>query len=373
MKPKLLYLMHVPWGWIKQRPHFLAEKLNHEFDVTVYATEPLRGRTNLKINKTDLSSVHRLVIAGHLNPIVRNNKWMRALYNKFFRLQVRNVRKYKYVWVSNLAFYPLIERCISPEQVLIYDCMDDDIEFPEVKGNPALNSYYNEIETKLLKRANKILFSAKYLQHKVLERNFFDLNKSIVINNATELQSSEAGSGNSEISRLNNKIEQLRQNHPNALYIGTIAKWLNFELIKESLEQNDNLKYYFVGPLNTQIPEHPNIIHLESVERSEIFMLMNEADALIMPFQVTELIKSVNPVKLYEYISANKPVIAPLYGETEVFVPYIYTYSDDREFIKLSSKIGSLQPKNSKENNLSFVERNTWTSRADEIISFIRS
>lgn len=22
-RKKILYLMHVPWGWIKQRPHFL--------------------------------------------------------------------------------------------------------------------------------------------------------------------------------------------------------------------------------------------------------------------------------------------------------------------------------------------------------------
>jgi hypothetical protein len=37
-----------------------------------------------------------------------------------------------------------------------------------------------------------------------------------------------------------------------------------------------------------------------------------------MPFQVTDLIQSVNPVKLYEYIYSNKASISVRYDETEL-------------------------------------------------------
>jgi hypothetical protein len=33
---KILYFMHVPWGLIKQRPHFLAEKLADLYKVDVW-------------------------------------------------------------------------------------------------------------------------------------------------------------------------------------------------------------------------------------------------------------------------------------------------------------------------------------------------
>ena len=34
---KILYLMHVDWNWIKQRPHFIAEKLFlNEIEVNVF-------------------------------------------------------------------------------------------------------------------------------------------------------------------------------------------------------------------------------------------------------------------------------------------------------------------------------------------------
>ena len=37
MKFKLLYLMHVPWSWIKQRPHFIAEELSKDYIVSILA------------------------------------------------------------------------------------------------------------------------------------------------------------------------------------------------------------------------------------------------------------------------------------------------------------------------------------------------
>ena len=39
-RKKILYLMHIPWGWIKQRPHFLAELLSIDFDVDVFYKKP---------------------------------------------------------------------------------------------------------------------------------------------------------------------------------------------------------------------------------------------------------------------------------------------------------------------------------------------
>ena len=36
---------------------------------------------------------------------------------------------------------------------------------------------------------------------------------------------------------------------------------------------------------------------------------------MIMPFKLNELVKSVDPVKLYEYINYNKPIISIFYQE----------------------------------------------------------
>ena len=33
---KIVYLMHVDWNWIKQRPHFIAGELSHFYDVEIF-------------------------------------------------------------------------------------------------------------------------------------------------------------------------------------------------------------------------------------------------------------------------------------------------------------------------------------------------
>ena len=38
MKKKMLYIMHIDWNWIKQRPQFLVEELSQYYDVTVVYT-----------------------------------------------------------------------------------------------------------------------------------------------------------------------------------------------------------------------------------------------------------------------------------------------------------------------------------------------
>jgi len=50
MKSKILYLMHVDWEWIKQRPQFIAEGLSKFYDVHVFFPVSYFNKFN-KINK----------------------------------------------------------------------------------------------------------------------------------------------------------------------------------------------------------------------------------------------------------------------------------------------------------------------------------
>lgn len=379
MKEEVLYIMHTPWGWIKQRPHFFAEKLSKFFRVKVYALKTLRERHKFQLNKNRLYknlTIKNFVLAGHLRPQVRNKKYFTLLYKLLFKFQIKQFSKYKYIWITNLIFYRYIENLLSPNQILIYDCMDDDLEFPSIKNDEDLVNLYNKEEKKVLERANIVLFSAKYLREKVWNRNKFDRGKSIVVNNAIEIKE-KINEGKSEASQklpveIEEKLERIRRSSRKLVYIGTISEWMNFDLIIKSLEQNKDLSYFFIGPTEIEIPIHPNIVHLGSVERDYIYDFMEVADGLVMPFMVNELIRSVNPVKLYEYIAANKPIIAPLYEETEAFSPYIYTYATDEEYLQYCNKIGlGLTAKKSDSENVSFIQKNTWENRIDGVVKFI--
>ena len=49
-KLNILYVIHIDWNWIKQRPQFLAESLNVYYNVNVLYIKPLRDLFKAKKN-----------------------------------------------------------------------------------------------------------------------------------------------------------------------------------------------------------------------------------------------------------------------------------------------------------------------------------
>ena len=99
------------------------------------------------------------------------------------------------------------------------------------------------------------------------------------------------------------------------MYVGTISEWFDFDLLISILDEYKTINAVLIGPSDVKIPKHDRIHYLGTVERKYIFNIMSHAWVLVMPFLINELVKSVNPVKLYEYIYMGKPIIAPVIKE----------------------------------------------------------
>lgn len=355
-KKGLFYFMHIPWTWAKQRPQFLAQELSDTFDITVAYKKPFSTKNqSLETAEVSLLSIAMLPYNAK-SGIVR-------FFNKI--LTRRKVRKIisscKYVWVTSPDLFDLLPK-LRDDQVLIYDCMDDMLSFSAIKNFPSVYKYFHKLESKLLKRADLVICSSKNLKDKLVSRYCVE-KEVLIINNGI----SEGMFKETLLSQYNN-IKRDSQKI-NIVYIGTIAKWMDWELILKSLELNDDILYHFVGPQESIIPEHKRILSYGPKPHKEIKSIMAEADILFMPFQVTDLIQSVNPVKLYEYIYSNKASISVRYDETELFEKYVYLYSNIEEYMLLIDKLKSSQfsPKLSVTEAKQFCHDNTWSVRGKHI------
>lgn len=163
--------MHIPWGWIKQRPHFLAEGLNEIYDVNVYYRKALTiSNKGLKEQKN-----HNLLIKKFITipfeklPILKSLKldWINRLLVKCY---ISGIDKYDVIWVSSIGIYSIFERLIPPSSILIYDCMDDELEFPAITAHKKYLKKLACIEKRLINRANFVLCSALYLSKKIVNR-----------------------------------------------------------------------------------------------------------------------------------------------------------------------------------------------------------
>ncbi len=360
--------MNVPWGWIKQRPHFIAEYLSENFELSIFYKASLMAKRKdlvtknagqLKINSYFLIPFNRI-------PLINKIKLFDFLNKVLIKLQVGQNFSNKVVWITSWSVYHQIKYCIGKNTIVVYDCMDDELEFPKIKNDKILYSLAEKNEEELISRSNLIICSSEYLKYK-LKLRYCTLKKIYVINNATnsfkENDYKIKVSVNHQFSELENVF----------LYIGTISSWFDFDSVILMLEKNESANFVLLGPIDVIMPKHPRLHHFGTVNRDSLPFFIDKSIALTMPFLLNELIRSVDPVKIYEYIGSNKPIIATNYTEMAKFSKFCYLYDNNITFSEIASKLlkGEIIYNVNSEDSSRFINENTWEKRGLEIVGLL--
>ena len=348
--------MNVPWEWIKQRPHFIAEGLSEYYNVQIMSEMSYRKKTIKNKTKFDIKRFYKLPF-GRFSIINRINHILYTIQLKKY------IKKTDIIWITSPDLYNHIADKDLINKKVVYDCMDNYIEFPAVVESKKENIQINEYN--ICKRADIIFFSSEYLQ-KIISQRYGIQNKSYVVNNAI-ISTQNRNIINIELPKSIDKY--IYSSNFKIIYIGTISRWFDFDLMKSIINRYKDCEIFLFGPAEIEIPAIERLVYMGTVEHNLIFKIMDEANILIMPFIVNELIKSVNPVKLYEYIYTGKPIIAPLYGESLKFEPYVYIYSNDNECLEFIDQIKKRVNviKKTKDECVSFCSNNTWEDRINTI------
>lgn len=357
MKTKVMYLMNVDWNWIKQRPHFFAEELSELSDIVVlyqyrYGRTGFQNRKDEKIKKCPIYVIPKLDRFIKFNWI---NKLIRKTYiNKKIKQEKPNC--------LILTFPNQIDEI--PKNYhgkVIYDCMDN---HPAFLDNYDKKSILIDQEKRLVHRANHIFSSSSRLKREIVLRYGEEIDAKIsILRNGF----------NGKILHIDEQNTNKNKNFKIG-YFGTISTWFNFDYIIRSLEVYDNLEYILIGPLDgVQIPKHERIKYMGTVEHDSLYDSIKECDCLMMPFIVNEIIESVDPVKLYEYINFNKKILCVKYEEIERFSDFVYFYSDYISFLEKIEEIMKHEVnKYSMQERKEFLGANSWKQRVDEMNRFLK-
>lgn len=103
----------------------------------------------------------------------------------------------------------------------------------------------------------------------------------------------------------------------NAVYVGAIQKWFDFETLEQVAKQKENWQFTVIG--NSQRKSRlPNIKFVGEKTGKEKIRYLQHADVGLIPFETKRnkaLIDYVNPIKLFEYLAAGIPVISSSWSE----------------------------------------------------------
>jgi glycosyltransferase involved in cell wall biosynthesis len=348
--------MNVDWDWAKQRPHFLAQHLSKSHDVVIlypYSWRRNRLAKNHR-NGVELYPFVRLPFGGKFAVIGKLNVFLfrilSALFLKWHRPDI--------VWISSPELFDYLPKYLSAK--LIYDCMDDILAFPR---NASRRLTLSANEHDLINSCSHVFCSSKNLLDKLIIRAGYP-DKFSVIYNAYEP---------SAFSGLIENVAPERAAGKYVLgYVGTISSWLDFDALVEIVNVFPSLEIHLIGPienLGAVLPNHERIKYLGVVQHGDIQRYVSGFDALMMPFQVTELIQSVDPIKLYEYIYFNKPIVSVSYPEIERFSNFVDFYTQHCELISIINRYlaDNFRKKYSDSERQQFISSNIWSERVLQI------
>lgn len=130
--------MHVDWDWIKQRPHFIAEKLANHFDLLI--SYPFSRKRSLltKNNREGLRFCPFVAIPFRQKNIVLY--YLNIFILRIYFTVVLYIFKPDFIWITSPELTPYIP---SRNRKLIYDCMDDICEF---NYDPAFRNVLKNLE-----------------------------------------------------------------------------------------------------------------------------------------------------------------------------------------------------------------------------------
>lgn len=295
-----------------------------------------------------------LVPAGYgWSPINRLNQ---ALLWRSIRSAARRVG-----WKIDMVWTHLPNTADLPTDLpLVYDCVDDHSAFSQI-SYLWRRQVVERLERKLLQRAWRVFASSELLLIKCRQVRS---DVALVGNGAHIGHFTVATQGYSNI---------IKMSHPIIGYYGGIGPWIDLKLIADAAASRPDLSFVMIGPVDSAVKlpaPAPNLQFLGFIPYEALPQYLADFDVALVPFKNIEVTQSVNPLKLYEYFAAGKPVIVADIPELARWQPLVYVANTVagllNEIDKALKESGDLIIARQK-----VAEDNSWDAKVADILRLL--
>ena len=253
-------------------------------------------------------------------------------------------------------FWLEIVRCM-PNSKLVYDCMDQHGGFSNT--DPALL----ELERELMQSADMVAATSGVLYDQAATQN----RCCALIRNAGEYSHFASAPQNVFHDPEGRKVIG---------YAGAVAEWFDDELVEGLALALPDCLVVLVGAdtcgAGKRLKRLENVRFLGEVPYESLPGYVHGFEVCILPFRLTTLTRATNPVKIYEYLSAGKPVVSVDLPEMHQFGDLVHVASDHADFLRCVEHV--LSKGTDAElavRQRAFAREQTWQHRATELIRHV--
>jgi glycosyltransferase involved in cell wall biosynthesis len=260
---------------------------------------------------------------------------------------------------------PLNEPPSGKRPAVVYDCMDRWTDFPDVQSDPKSLLLVEKAEQALLDRADVVLCSAAGLY---ASKRATAAGPVTLVRNGADVEHF-APTGRPTPGDL------ARLPRPIVGYVGAVAEWVDFKLIREAALSRPAWSFVLVGPSFKGKPmgdsreldlisELPNVYLMGPRPYNEVPAYLEAFDVATIPFKLNGLTEDTNPIKVYEYLAAGVPVVSTDLPEVAT-LPHVRRVKDAPSFVAACEAASSERSDPGLiAERIEVADANSWEARA---------
>ena len=216
---------------------------------------------------------------------------------------------------------------------------------------------FRNIEEKIISKSQLVFFSSINLKNKIKK-----ISKRRFLPNGVNFEIFSK----IKLSKKYDKKDSLK-----IVYLGAVRDIINENLILKISRKFPDDKIYFIGPILkkfNKLYKRKNIFFLGEIKHKLVPSFLKDFHIGILPYKVNLFTKSINPLKVYEYVSSGLPVIStnlPNIVRLSNDYPNINLFKakSDENFLNNISNIKKNYKQNSRKDLNIFLKENAWRKR----------
>lgn len=347
----------VNWDFLFQRPQHLALEFARRGHRVFYLMVDFHPDTfSVAPQVREITpGVFEVMLPGSFDPPDIYTGIPTELQVAVMEAGLRQLReRYSIGTVLSIVDYPFWAPVVREltNNFVLYDCMDDYASFAN-SGPPA-----RELERDIVRDADLVVCSSKHLREKLLRKYG---REPLLIRNGVE--ASHYTTPPAELA--------LRPDGRTAGYWGATAEWTDIELLIHAARELPDVRFVLLGDVMrvdvTELAALPNVRLVGRVPYEQLPAWLHAFDVCLLPYRICEYALASDPMKVWEYMSAGKPVVAVRFPEVERLDRLITLTSTREEFVDGIRRGLAERDQAIAEARRAFARENTWSRRCDEM------
>jgi polysaccharide pyruvyl transferase CsaB len=242
---------------------------------------------------------------------------------------------------------------------LVYDCMDD---WRNWTAEPRISDFNLAQERALAEDCDVLVVSAQPFYERYAAAGL----KPLLARNGADFDFFATPRPNDLLAEVSKPVVG---------YYGAIADWFDLDLVTRLAESRPDYMFVLIGQVHavdaSRLEALKNVLLLGEKNYREIPLYLSHFDVCLIPFKLNDLTKAVDPVKLYEYFSQGKPVVATDMPELPRDSDLLYIGMDADDFaskVDLSlAEVGTEAGEAKRQCRIEYARSNTWAVRCRDI------